>query len=98
MSNLIFFILTIIFVTCFGDKDLQAISTELTSKVPEEDFEEPLSDDVDTLDSFLGYLKENNSPVTTLVELRSLLLAEKEEKVTLRSLVDEMRADMRGIK
>lgn len=85
-------------MTCFGDKDLQAISTELTSKVPEEDFEEPLSDDVDTLDSFLGYLKENNSPVTTLVELRSLLLAEKEEKVTLRSLVDEMRADMRGIK
>lgn len=77
---------------------MQAISTELTSKVPEEDFEEPLSDDVDTLDSFLGYLKENNSPVTTLVELRSLLLAEKEEKVTLRSLVDEMRADMRGIK
>ena len=54
----------------------------------------------DTLESFLDFLKENEdkSPVTSLLELRSLLLQQKEEKVALQSLVDQMKTEMRGIK
>ena len=54
----------------------------------------------DTLESFLDFLKENEdkSPVSSLLELRSLLLQQKEEKVALQSLVDQMKTEMRGIK
>ena len=54
----------------------------------------------DTLDNFLDFLKENEdqSPVSSLLELRSLLLQQKEEKVALQSLVDQIKSEMRGVK
>ena len=53
----------------------------------------------DTLDSLLKFLKvPPASPVSGVMELRSLLMAEKEEKILLRSLVDQMRVDLHGIR
>ncbi len=52
----------------------------------------------DTLESLLKFLKESGSPVSGVMELRSLLLAQKEEKIVLRSLVDQMSVDLQGIK
>ena len=40
----------------------------------------------------------SHSPVSSVVELRSLLLQQKEEKVALQSLVDQMRIEMQGVK
>ena len=51
-----------------------------------------------TLDNLLNFLKVSGSPVAGLMELRSLLLAQKEEKIVLRSLVDQMRVDLQGIR
>jgi hypothetical protein len=52
----------------------------------------------DTLETFLNFLKGTKSPVTTGLDLRSLLLAQKEEKIALQSLVDQTRVDMQGIR
>ena len=48
----------------------------------------------------MDFLKENEdqSPVSSLLELRSLLLQQKEEKVALQSLVDQIKSEMRGVK
>jgi len=52
----------------------------------------------DTLDSLLNFLKVSGSPVSGVMELRSLLLSQKEEKILLGSLVDQMRVDLRGMR
>lgn len=52
----------------------------------------------DTLDALLHFLSASGSPVDGLLELRSLLLAQKEEKIILASFVDEMRLDLQGIR
>ena len=66
---------------------------------------QPFSGSRDVLDSLLDFLRVSSSSssssstsVSGLMELRSLLLAQKEEKILLRSLVDQMRVDLRGIK
>ena len=51
-----------------------------------------------TLDNLLNFLKDENSPVSGIMELRSLLLGQKEEKIVLRSLVEQMRVDLQGIR
>ncbi len=56
------------------------------------------ADAPDTLDALLRFLRAPGSPVKGVMELRSLLLAQKEEKIVLRSLVDQMRVDMQGMK
>ena len=55
-------------------------------------------DSPDTLDSLLDFLKQTASPVSGVMELRGLLLAQKEEKIELRSLVDQMKVDIQGIR
>ena len=52
----------------------------------------------DTLDVLLAFLKVPGSPVSGVMELRSLLLAQKEEKILLRSLLDQMQVDLKGIR
>ena len=52
----------------------------------------------DTLDSLLNFLKTSGSPVQGLLDLRSLLLEQKEEKVMLRTLVDQMKVDITGLR
>jgi hypothetical protein len=52
----------------------------------------------DSLESLLKFLKDSGSPVSGVMELRSLLLAQKEEKIWLKSLVDQMRVDVQGMK
>ena len=53
----------------------------------------------DTLDSLLSFLKTHgDSPVSGLLDLRGLLLEQKEEKVMLRTLVDEMRVDIGSLR
>ena len=52
----------------------------------------------DTLDSLLNFLKTSGSPVSGLLDLRSLLLEQKEEKVMLRTLVDRMKVDTAGLR
>ena len=52
----------------------------------------------DTLDSLLSFLKTSRSPVKGLLDLRSLLLEQKEEKVMLRTLVDQMKVDISGLR
>ena len=52
----------------------------------------------DTLDSLLNFLKTSGSPVAGLLDLRSLLLEQKEEKVMLRTLVDQMKVDITGLR
>ena len=52
----------------------------------------------DSLDTFLDFLKGVESPVSSVLDLRSLLVAQKEEKIALQSLVDQMRLDMQGIR
>ena len=52
----------------------------------------------DTLDSLLNFLKTSGSPVSGLLDLRSLLLEQKEEKVMLRTLVDQMKVDIAGLR
>ena len=53
----------------------------------------------DTLDSLLSFLKTHgDSPVSGLLDLRGLLLEQKEEKVMLRTLVDEMRVDIASLR
>ena len=46
----------------------------------------------------LAFLKVPGSPVSGVMELRSLLLAQKEEKILLRSLLDQMQVDLKGIR
>lgn len=55
-------------------------------------------DSPDTLDSLLNFLKQTDSPVSGVMELRGILLAQKEEKIELRSLVDQMRVEIQGIR
>lgn len=55
-------------------------------------------DSPDTLDSLLDFLKQSDSPVSGVMELRGLLLAQKEEKIELKSLLDQMRVDIQGIR
>ena len=62
------------------------------------DFLDSVKSQEDTLDNFLDFLKKDQSPVSTTLELRSLLLSQKEEKLALQSLVDQMKVDMQGIR
>ena len=55
-------------------------------------------DKKDTLDSLLSFLKVSGSPVSGVMELRSLLMSQKEEKILLRSVVEQMRVELKGIK
>ena len=52
----------------------------------------------DTLDALLRFLRVSGSPVKGVMELRGLLMAQKEEKILLASLVDQMRVDLQGIR
>ena len=78
-------------IEAFQNVEMNNGSAEISAR-----FEE--SQNFDTLDSFLKFLKEAQSPVTTVLELRSLLLAQKEEKVALQNLVQQMKLEMKGIK
>ena len=55
-------------------------------------------DSPDTLDSLLNFLRQTDSPVSGVMELRGILLAQKEEKIEIRSLVDQMRVEIQGIR
>jgi len=48
-------------------------------------------DSPDSLDTLLDYLRQSNSPITGVLELRSILLAQKEEKIELRGMLEQER-------
>ena len=52
----------------------------------------------DTLEKLLEFLKEAKSPVSSALELRSVLLSQKEEKMILESVIEHLKADMVGIR
>lgn len=52
----------------------------------------------DSLQTLLNFLKDVKSPISSILELRGLLLAEKEEKVALQNLIKQLKTDMIGIR
>ena len=53
----------------------------------------------DTLDNLLTFLKATpGSPVSGVMELRSLLLGQKEEKIILNSLIEQMKVELQGLR
>ena len=52
----------------------------------------------DSLQTLLNFLKDVKSPISSILELRSLLLAEKEEKVAMQNLIKQLKTDMIGIR
>jgi len=104
-------LITLSITSCQAQKDLEVIQPDpILSIIQSEkdngsqqitdNFLASVNSPDDTLDGFLDFLKENEdqSPVSSLLELRSLLLQQKEEKVALQSLVDQMKSEMRGVK
>ena len=73
-------------------------SSESENATPEDVFQQNNLEAPDTLDSLLNFLKTSGSPVSGLLDLRSLLLEQKEEKIMLRTLVDQMKVDMAGLR
>ena len=104
-------LITLSITSCQAQKDLEVIQPDpILSIIQSEkdngsqqitdNFLASVNSPDDTLDGFLDFLKENEdqSPVSSLLELRSLLLQQKEEKVALQSLVDQIKSEMRGVK
>ena len=79
-----------------NEENLNASETENASS--EDVFQQNNIEAPDTLDSLLNFLKTSGSPVSGLLDLRSLLLEQKEEKVMLRTLVDQMKVDIAGLR
>ena len=52
----------------------------------------------DTLDSFLNFLQESESPVSSLLDLRNLLEMQKEEKLQLENGLRQVGVEMEGIR
>jgi hypothetical protein len=73
-------------------------SSENENASSEDVFQQNNIEAPDTLDSLLNFLKTSGSPVSGLLDLRSLLLEQKEEKVMLRTLVDQMKVDIAGLR
>ena len=73
-------------------------SSESENATPEDVFQQNNLEAPDTLDSLLNFLKKSGSPVSGLLDLRSLLLEQKEEKIMLRTLVDQMKVDIAGLR
>ena len=79
------------------DEDNQD-SSESENASPEDVLQQNNLEAPDTLDSLLNFLKTSGSPVSGLLDLRSLLLEQKEEKIMLRTLVDQMKVDIAGLR
>ena len=79
-----------------NEENQNASDTENASS--EDVFQQNNIEAPDTLDSLLNFLKTSGSPVSGLLDLRSLLLEQKEEKVMLRTLVDQMKVDIAGLR
>ena len=73
-------------------------ATESENASPEDVLQQNNIEAPDTLDSLLHFLKTSGSPVSGLLDLRSLLLEQKEEKIMLRTLVDQMKVDIAGLR
>ena len=73
-------------------------SSESQNASPEDVLQQNNLEAPDTLDSLLNFLKTSGSPVSGLLDLRSLLLEQKEEKIMLRTLVDQMKVDIAGLR
>ena len=52
----------------------------------------------DTLDTFLKFLQETKSPISSILDLRSLLVTQKEEKIELENGLRQMGIEMEGIR
>jgi hypothetical protein len=52
----------------------------------------------DVLDTFLKILQETKSPVSSVLDLRSLLVSQKEEKIELENGLRQMSIEMQGIR
>ena len=52
----------------------------------------------DSLQTLLNFLKDVKSPISSILELRGLLLAEKEEKVAMQNIIKQLKTDMIGIR
>ena len=50
------------------------------------------------LDTFLKFLQETKSPVSSILDLRSLLVTQKEEKIELENGLRQMGIEMEGIR
>ena len=51
-----------------------------------------------TLDSFLKFLREKESPVSSVLDLKSLLISEQAEKIELENGLRQMGIEMQGIR
>ena len=66
------------------------------SKIQEEFLDS--EDKPDSLQTLLNFLKDVKSPISSILELRGLLLAEKEEKIAMQNLIKQLKTDMIGIR
>ena len=50
------------------------------------------------MDNFLKFLKEKESPVSSVLDLKSLLISEQAEKIELENGLRQMGIEMQGIR
>ena len=52
----------------------------------------------DTLGQLLDFLKEVKSPISSVLDLRNILVVQKEEKMAMETIIRELRAEMVGLR
>ena len=66
----------------------------------EKEFSETLqtSHPDDTLGQLLDFLKEVKSPISSVLDLRNILVVQKEEKMAMETMIRELKAEMVGLR
>ena len=66
----------------------------------EKEFSETLqtSQPDDTLGQLLDFLKEVKSPISSVLDLRNILVVQKEEKMAMETMIRELKAEMVGLR
>ena len=66
----------------------------------EKEFSETLqtSQPDDTLGQLLDFLKEVESPISSVLDLRNILVVQKEEKMAMETMIRELKAEMVGLR
>ena len=66
----------------------------------EKEFSETLqtSQPDDTLGQLLDFLKEVKSPFSSVLDLRNILVVQKEEKMAMETMIRELKAEMVGLR
>ena len=64
----------------------------------ENEFSETLQTHPDTLEQLLDFLKEVKSPISSVLDLRNILVVQKEEKMAMETIIRELKAEMVGLR